>query len=215
MRIFMLFIVGLVLIVTVSLAKECTNIPTQLASHTIRYDLLSSNNETWKEEMFSHYHLTPTDESTWSNLLPRKMMKEEEDEFSWSMMYRKMKNSGGLNNLQGGFLKEVSLHDVRLDPGSKHGEAQQTNLEYLLILDVDSLVWSFRKTAGLPTPGKAYGGWEDPTCELRGHFVGWFGFLITSLFWFMFISLILLIFVWVFLLWNLLIMIKTHTTTHT
>ncbi|KAF5937195.1 hypothetical protein HYC85_024701 [Camellia sinensis] len=87
------------------------------------------------------------------------------------MMYRNMKNLGGIN-VQGDFLKEVSLHDVRLDPESKHGEAQQTNLEYLLMLDVDSLVWSFRKTAGLPTPGKGYGGWEDPTCELRGHFVG-------------------------------------------
>ncbi|KAG5517603.1 hypothetical protein RHGRI_038114 [Rhododendron griersonianum] len=153
------------------LGKECTNVPTQLSSHSFRYELLSSNNETWKQEMFSHYHLTPTDDSAWSNLLPRKILKEE-DELSWSMMYRKMKNSGGFGDTDGGFLKEVSLHDVRLDPESKHGEAQQTNLEYLLILDVDSLVWSFRKTAGLESPGKAYGGWEDPTIELRGHFVG-------------------------------------------
>ncbi|KAF2312003.1 hypothetical protein GH714_027726 [Hevea brasiliensis] len=35
------------------------------------------------------------------------------------------------------------------------------------MLDVDSLVWSFRKTAGLPTPGEAYGGWEAPDVELR------------------------------------------------
>jgi DUF1680 family protein len=40
------------------------------------------------------------------------------------------------------------------------------------MLDVGSLVWNFRKTAGLPTPGKPYGGWEDPIEELRGHFVG-------------------------------------------
>uniref|UniRef100_A0A5B7A8K3 Alpha-L-arabinofuranosidase B arabinose-binding domain-containing protein n=2 Tax=Davidia involucrata TaxID=16924 RepID=A0A5B7A8K3_DAVIN len=152
------------------LSKECTNIPTQLSSHTLRYELLSSNNESWKEEMFSHYHLIPTDDSAWSNLLPRKILKEE-DEVNWMMMYRKMKNSDGFT-VPGDFLKEVSLHDVRLDPESLHGQAQQTNLEYLLMLDVDSLVWSFRKTAGLPTPGKAYGGWEDPTCELRGHFVG-------------------------------------------
>ncbi|KAA8549550.1 hypothetical protein F0562_001432 [Nyssa sinensis] len=105
-----------------------------------------------------------------TNLLPRQMLKEEE-EFSWVMMYRKMKNSGGFR-VAGDFLKEVSLHNVRLDPESLHGQAQQTNLEYLLMLDVDSLVWSFRKTAGLPTPGKAYGGWEAPTCELRGHFIG-------------------------------------------
>lgn len=158
------------LVCGIALAKECTNTPPQLSSHTLRYELLASGNETWKEEMFSHYHLIPTDDSAWSNLLPRKILREE-DEFSWTMMYRKMKNPGGFNQ-PGNFLKEMSLHDVRLDPNSLHWRAQQTNLEYLLMLDVDSLVWSFRKTAGLPTSGKAYGGWEDPTCELRGHFVG-------------------------------------------
>ncbi|XP_031270723.1 uncharacterized protein LOC116129107 [Pistacia vera] len=153
-----------------TLGKECTNTPPQLSSHTLRYELLSSKNESWREEMFSHYHLTPTDDSAWSNLLPRKMLSEE-NEYSWAVMYKKMKNPGGFK-MVGGFLKEVSLHDVKLDPSSLHWRAQQTNLEYLLMLDVDSLVWSFRKTAGLPTPGKAYGGWEDPTTELRGHFVG-------------------------------------------
>ncbi|XP_031100479.1 uncharacterized protein LOC116004529 [Ipomoea triloba] len=151
------------------LSKECTNIPSHLSSHTLRYELLSSNNETWREEMFAHYHLIPTDDSAWSNLLPRKMLKEE-DEFDWAMMYRKIKNSGhkGLGN----FLNEISLHDVRLDPNSIYGIAQQTNLEYLLSLDVDRLVWSFRKTAGLESHGQPYGGWEAPHIELRGHFVG-------------------------------------------
>ncbi|KAF3956737.1 hypothetical protein CMV_018170 [Castanea mollissima] len=153
------------------MSKECTNVPTQLSSHSLRYELLSSNNETWKEEMFSHYHLIPTDDSAWSHLLPRKVLREE-DEYSWAMMYRKMKNQGGFK-FSGDFLKEVSLHDVRLDSNSMHGRAQQTNLEYLLLLDEDSLVWSFRKTAGLPTPGNAYGGWEKPDCELWGHFVGY------------------------------------------
>lgn len=151
--------------------KECTNIPTPL-SHTLRYELLSSKNETWKHEMFSHYHLTPTDESVWSTLFPRKTLSEE-DEHSWAMMYKKIKNSGEANGI-GGVLNEISLHDVRLDPSSMHGQAQHTNLEYLLMLDVDRLVWSFRKTAGLETPGEPYGGWENPNSELRGHFVGWF-----------------------------------------
>lgn len=150
--------------------KECTNTPTQLGSHTFRYELLSSHNGTWKEEMFSHYHLTPTDDFAWSNLLPRKMLKEE-NEFNWEMMYRQMKNKDGLQ-VPGGLLKEVSLHDVRLDPKSLHGTAQTTNLKYLLMLDVDRLLWSFRKTAGLPTPGEPYLGWEKSDCELRGHFVG-------------------------------------------
>lgn len=152
-----------------ALSKECTNTPKNLSSHTVRYELLSSENETWREEMFGHYHLTPTDDSAWSSLLPRKM-KEEEGGFGWMMMYKKIKSSG--RGGAGGFLSEVSLHDVRLHPNSIHGRAQQTNLEYLLMLDVDRLVWSFRKTAGLDAPGTPYGGWEGSSSELRGHFVG-------------------------------------------
>ncbi|KAH0746497.1 hypothetical protein KY285_008154 [Solanum tuberosum] len=150
--------------------KECTNIYTPLSSHTFRYELLSSKNETLKQEIFSHYHLTPTDDSAWLNLLPRKVLREE-DEFDWAMTYRKMKNSGGLGD-DYGLLNEVSLHDVRLESNSMYGVAQQTNLEYLLMLDVDRLVWSFMKTAGLEIRGKPYGGWEKPEMEVRGHFVG-------------------------------------------
>lgn len=150
--------------------KECTNTLTPLSSQTFRYELLSSKNETLKKVIFSHYHLTPTDDSAWSNLLPRKVLREEQ-EFDWAMMYRKIKNYGGVREING-LLNEVSLHDVRLEPNSVHGVAQQTNLEYLLMLDHDRLVWSFRKTAGLKTHGKPYGGWEKPDFEVRGHFVG-------------------------------------------
>lgn len=150
--------------------KECTN--TISSSHTFQYELLSSKNETWKQEMRSHYHLTPTDDSAWQNLIPRKLLREE-DEFEWTLMYRNLKNRDGYE-VPGGLLKEVSLHDVRINPNSFHWQAQQTNLKYLLMLDVDNLLWSFRKTAGLPTPGSSYGGWEKSDCELRGHFVGWF-----------------------------------------
>ncbi|KAK9157752.1 hypothetical protein Scep_004326 [Stephania cephalantha] len=152
--------------------KECTNTPTQL-SKTERYELLSSNNETWKAEVQSHYlHLTPTDDSAWADLFPRKILKEDK-ELDWALMYKRIKNpdiSDGKGDKS--FLKEMSLHDVRLDPDTIQGKGQQTNLEYLLLLDVDSLVWSFRKTAGLKPVGNPYGGWERPACELRGHFVG-------------------------------------------
>ncbi|XP_022754274.1 uncharacterized protein LOC111302749 isoform X2 [Durio zibethinus] len=137
---FVLFpVFGIFLLCGIVVSKECTNSPTQLSSHSVRYELLKSQNETWKQEMFAHYHLIPTDDSAWSNLLPRKILREE-DELSWSMMYKKMKNPRSFK-LAGDFLKEVSLHDVR-------------------------------KTAGLPTPGKPYGGWEAPDVELRGHFIG-------------------------------------------
>ncbi|KAL8214301.1 hypothetical protein R6Q57_003750 [Mikania cordata] len=154
------------------LGKECTNTPTELSSHSLRHQLLNKNNKTLKEQvLLSHNHLTPTDESAWANLLPRKVLKEEDD-CCWMMMYRKMKNQGAKSQVSNNFLNEVFLGDVRLDPDSIHGQAQQTNLEYLLMFDVDSLAWNFRKTAGLPTPGVTYGGWEAPDQELRGHFVG-------------------------------------------
>lgn len=151
------------------LGKECTNSFPEIHSHTFRNELLTSNNETFKKEVFSRYHLNPTDDSTWLSLLPRKILREDEDE--WMMMYRKIKNSDRLA-LTGAFLKEVPLRDVRLEPQSLHWQAQQTNLEYLLMLDIDRLAWSFRKTAGLPTPKMPYGGWEVSDGELRGHFVG-------------------------------------------
>ncbi|KAK7262545.1 hypothetical protein RJT34_30119 [Clitoria ternatea] len=151
-----------------AVGKECTNIPTQ--SHTFRYELLASKNETWKAEVMAHYHLTPTDESAWADLLPRKFLTEQH-QHDWAVMYRKIKNLGEFKSPEG-FLKQVPLQDVRLHKDSIHGRAQQTNLEYLLMLDVDRLIWSFRKTAGLSTPGTPYGGWEGADVELRGHFVG-------------------------------------------
>ncbi|KAL4198261.1 hypothetical protein AMTRI_Chr03g139310 [Amborella trichopoda] len=157
-------------------SKECTNSIT--SSHSARYAILSSSNDTLKETISSPFHLTHTDDAQWSSLLPSQLLRDKDQfsnmgtgvELDWSMMYRQMKNSN--KGKQGNSLKEVALQNVRLDPDSIHGMAQQTNLEYLLMLDVDNLVFSFRKTAGLPNPGVAYGGWEAPDCELRGHFVG-------------------------------------------
>ncbi|MED6169897.1 hypothetical protein PIB30_025463 [Stylosanthes scabra] len=137
--------------------KECTNVPTQ--SHTFRY-------QTWKQEVMSHshhHHLNPT-----RNMSLNGEEEEQGKDDDWTMLYEKMK----MRKAPEGLLKEVSLHDVRLHGGSIHGEAQNTNLKYLLMFDVDRLLWSFRKNAGLPTPGTPYGGWEDPSIEVRGHFVG-------------------------------------------
>ncbi|KAE8682956.1 hypothetical protein F3Y22_tig00111231pilonHSYRG00052 [Hibiscus syriacus] len=156
MKGFALFLaIGVFLLRGSVVSRECTNIPTQLLSHSFRYELLKSNNETWRHEMFSHYHLIPNDDSAWSGLFPRKNLREE-DELSWSLTYQKMKHPGRFN-LAADSLKEVSLHDVRLDSNWIHWRAQKINLEYLMMLDVDDLVWSFRKTAGLLTPGKPYG----------------------------------------------------------
>ncbi|QCD88422.1 hypothetical protein DEO72_LG3g2969 [Vigna unguiculata] len=178
MKVFVSVFVVLVLCGCAAAVKECTNIPTQ--SHTFTHDLLSSKNETWKQEVMSHYHLTPTDESAWADMLPRKFLSEQQ-QHDWAVMYKKIKNMGVFKSPEG-FLKEVPLEDVRLHKNSIHGTTQQTNLEYLLMFDVDRLIWSFRKTAGLPTPGTPYGGWEEPGGELRGHFVGHY-LSATSLMW--------------------------------
>ncbi len=64
-----------------------------------------------------------------------------------------------------------ALRDVRLLPGPcKH--AQELDRKYLLSLDVDRLLHTFRLNAGLPSDAQPLGGWEEPKCELRGHFIG-------------------------------------------
>jgi DUF1680 family protein len=63
------------------------------------------------------------------------------------------------------------LEDVRLLDGPfKH--AMDLDRQYLLSLDVDRLLHSFRVNAGLPSSAQPLGGWEAPKGELRGHFVG-------------------------------------------
>ncbi len=60
---------------------------------------------------------------------------------------------------------------VRLAPGI-FKEQEETNARYLDFLTVDRLLHSFRLTAGITSTATPYKGWEDPTCELRGHFAG-------------------------------------------
>ncbi|KAF8691396.1 hypothetical protein HU200_040532 [Digitaria exilis] len=157
--------------------KTCTNAFPGLTSHTERAaaQLRSApgGHHGHGHDHGHEQHLTPTDESTWMSLMPRRALRREEA-FDWLMLYRKLRGAGAPRPgvAAGEFLSEASLHDVRLEPGSLYWRAQQTNLEYLLLLDVDRLVWSFRKQAGLTAPGTPYGGWEGPDVQLRGHFVG-------------------------------------------
>jgi hypothetical protein len=51
-------------------------------------------------------------------------------------------------------------------------EQGEINARYLDSLSVDRLLHSFRVTAGISSSATPYKGWEDPTCELRGHFAG-------------------------------------------
>ncbi len=60
---------------------------------------------------------------------------------------------------------------VRLTDGPFR-EAMERDLKYLLSLEPDRLLHSFRITAGLPSSATPYGGWEAPEVELRGHTLG-------------------------------------------
>ncbi len=64
-----------------------------------------------------------------------------------------------------------SLKQVHLLEGPFH-DAMQRDLKYLLSLDPDRLLHMFRVTAGLPSSAQAYGGWEKPDSEVRGHSTG-------------------------------------------
>ena len=68
-------------------------------------------------------------------------------------------------------LRAFSLKELRLLDGPFH-DAMELDKAYLLSLDANRLLHTFRLTAGLPTTAEPYGGWESPGCELRGHCLG-------------------------------------------
>jgi DUF1680 family protein len=63
------------------------------------------------------------------------------------------------------------LENVRLLDGPFR-DAMLRDQKFLLGLEPDRLLHSFRITAGLPSIVKPYGGWEAPDIELRGHSLG-------------------------------------------
>jgi DUF1680 family protein len=68
-------------------------------------------------------------------------------------------------------VEPFDLADVKLLDGPfRH--AQELDRKYLLSLPTDRLLHAFRRNAGLPSAATPLGGWEEPKCDLRGHFVG-------------------------------------------
>ena len=63
------------------------------------------------------------------------------------------------------------LSRVRLLPGP-FLDAADVNRRFLLALDSDRLLHTFRLNAGLPSSAAPLGGWEAPENELRGHYTG-------------------------------------------
>ena len=68
-------------------------------------------------------------------------------------------------------LQPFALSQVRLLPGQMETR-REANRKYLLSLPTDTLLWTFRKNAGLPAPGTPMGGWENPGAGWRGFFTG-------------------------------------------
>jgi len=64
-----------------------------------------------------------------------------------------------------------SMTEVRLLPGFWK-DTMEVNRSYLYSLPNDRLAHNFRVTAGLPSDAEPLGGWEGPTIELRGHYIG-------------------------------------------
>ncbi len=63
------------------------------------------------------------------------------------------------------------LTDVRLLDGPFR-DAMLRDQKYLLALEPDRLLHTFRLNAGLPSDAKPLGGWEESKSELRGHSLG-------------------------------------------
>ncbi len=70
-----------------------------------------------------------------------------------------------------GRLEPFPLNSVRLTAGI-FKEQEELNSRYLDSLTADRLLHTFRLTSGITSTATPYKGWEDPTCELRGHFAG-------------------------------------------
>lgn len=68
-------------------------------------------------------------------------------------------------------LQFFALGDVTLDSGPLL-DARTWNRAYMLRIATDRLLHNFRVNAGVPSTATPLGGWEEPKCELRGHFVG-------------------------------------------
>ncbi len=70
-----------------------------------------------------------------------------------------------------GKLEPFPLSSVRLTAGI-FKQQEELNSRYLDSLEVGRLLHMFRVTSGITSNAASYGGWELPTCELRGHFTG-------------------------------------------
>jgi uncharacterized protein len=70
-----------------------------------------------------------------------------------------------------GRIAALPLRDVEL-LGSSFRENQGRNTAYLLFLDPERMLRSFKLNYGLPSAAQPCGGWEQPASQVRGHTTG-------------------------------------------
>ena len=71
-------------------------------------------------------------------------------------------------------IKSINIADSKLIPGL-FKERADINREYLMDLKKEDLLQNFYLEAGIRTDRdvtEMHLGWESPTCQLRGHFLG-------------------------------------------
>ncbi len=68
-------------------------------------------------------------------------------------------------------VRAFDLRDVRVLEGPFQ-HAQELDGKYILSLDPDRLLHTFRLNAKIPSSARPLTGWEEPNGELRGHFIG-------------------------------------------
>ncbi|MEI6196409.1 MAG: beta-L-arabinofuranosidase domain-containing protein, partial [Verrucomicrobiota bacterium] len=68
-------------------------------------------------------------------------------------------------------VEPVALTNVTLLDGPFR-DAMLRDQKYLLALEPDRLLQTFRVNVGLPASARPYGGWEGPQVEIRGHILG-------------------------------------------
>ena len=86
---------------------------------------------------------------------------------------------GNVNPLPGGYAPDgtagrttaLPLHDVEL-LDSSFSQNQRRNTAYLLFLDPERMLRSFRLNYGLTSAAPPCGGWERPESQVRGHMTG-------------------------------------------
>ena len=71
------------------------------------------------------------------------------------------------------FITPFPLSQIKLHHGSQFDKSFELNREYVQSIPLDRLLHTFRLNAGLNSTAKPFhGSWEDPTCEVRGQFMG-------------------------------------------